>query len=153
MYFVVYFVWILIFFVLTNNNKLFVYNNNLLNKKRIRTIKLDKYKKILSSTNYTQNETTLFKYGFILGHTDDSIHDLLCLFKKNNERYEWMTHIDYALYKCDNNIQNDDAFTMKGNGEFKADDNASYKQLLSILKLYDKWRRNTNKNRETLQKK
>eukprot|EP01084_Bolivina_argentea_P311527 539269_1 len=133
------------------NYKLFIYNNNNHNRKKIKTIQLKNYKNILVYDNENEN-VTVWKYGFMIKYDNnsneeqksDKICDLLFLFKYNNRRLAWMTHIDYCINNKSNylNIVTD----TKQNDINSKRYNESTKLLLFSLRTYDKIIQNDNQH-------
>eukprot|EP01084_Bolivina_argentea_P220535 373736_1 len=133
------------FMTLTCDNNLYLYQQKCVqNTNPVTIINLDECQTIQPFT-VDKDTKTLFKYGFKLKLSD--VGEKTFLFKRCNNRFEWMTHIDFAMNN--QTFKDHEQFvTMDGEGDNKsnnennpttADAAKSFKLILSCMRLYDKW--------------
>eukprot|EP01083_Nonionella_stella_P032229 88243_1 len=126
-----------------NTNKLNLYLRRMVNPEntmRTHTIDLDKYSSIQCTTLHSAHNS-LFKYSFKL-QDDKNGGDLVFSFKKNNDRFEWVTHIQWLFQHRDKN----DAITSlcnvtpyQTNQSIKMDSKNRIAVLTSALDLYESY--------------
>eukprot|EP01084_Bolivina_argentea_P315900 547453_1 len=82
-------------------------------------------------------EQSMFRYGFTLQRCGDN-QDMLFLFKQNNDRYSWISHIDFAIEKR-TVAKTDERKSNQMNKSSNIAKHSSIEIILSVLLIYDKW--------------
>eukprot|EP01084_Bolivina_argentea_P006944 13113_1 len=106
------------------------------------TVKLNNYKNILTYEPETGHEfvRTLFKYGFIMKNEIAFV----CLFKYNNHRLEWITHIDYCIQNKVNSLSLETELKQNDSHDINPSYTQSIKLLMSALNVYNELLKNTS---------
>eukprot|EP01084_Bolivina_argentea_P010405 19375_1 len=127
----------LIFMELGTDYKLVGYDHNVWGRKKIVTIKLDKYEQI--SIISKPKQQTLVRYGIEMKGKENTNDNLKFWLKKNNVRLEWLTHFDAIINSKIDGIQ----YRNKSkNSESKQNDiNYCHTEIIDhILMIYDNWK-------------
>eukprot|EP01084_Bolivina_argentea_P228750 386265_1 len=131
----------ILFIVLTFDDNLYLYNSSdIKNDRYIKNINLN-YCKNIKFTDKNIDENDPFKYGLILETNENN--DLLLYFKVNKLRNECIKKKQLRYL---------DAYETNNNDDSKQFDNMkSIEILVIILNEYDKWIKNQNKSKKSLQ--